>query len=142
MLCLSGVVSAGLVKNLPNSIIFEANTGNQAEFISIEYYYRSNGHHFAVISYYPVDTNGNRRDLEQVYLRDVPDNPATSPANCTAAGEPYECCTGEYPGDQNNGCIETKTDFTNFVQGYAATLSTRSDQAVWADIQNKYELAP
>jgi hypothetical protein len=134
--------SAGKVVDLPSAIQFEAPTGEKGELVSVNLYWMTSGYNWAEVVYYPLDTNNQRRELQRAYLRDVPDNPDTVPADCTAEDEPYGCCTGAYPADQNTACVETQTDFTDFVQGYGTTMETRAMAAAWADIQTKYSLAP
>lgn len=133
------LVNAGEVVTTPENIVISQPTTNKVDKLRLTFFYSPTGDHRVLIHYNVLSNDGSKIVSSQsVLVRNIPDEPGTDPAQCTETGVPYDCCSGAYPGDPNEGCDESTTDFTDFVSGFGATLKTRADQAMWQDIQKKF----
>ena len=125
----------GEVVTTPNPIVLSSPTTDQVEKLRMTFFYNSSGNHSVVIWYDILSSDGSKvLKRESINIYDRMDNPLTDAIDCVAEGDPYGCCTGPVTGD----CDESTTDFTDFVQGFGATLKNRGDLSIWQDIQNKY----
>jgi len=69
-------------------------------------------------------------------IRNMVDNPYSITAECTDVAVPWPLCSGLATCD--NDCDETTTDFNDFMSGIGATLNSRAEAAMSADLQKRH----
>lgn len=141
---------AGELRTTPEYMVLNDPTTNQVEFLTLTHFYSAAGP-YAVIMVQVLDSTGVR-SRHPTYIRNIPDNAESIAVNCIEGdnpatpdideSRPWPLCTGA--GTCANGplggeCDETDPVYSDFVDGYGATMKSRGDSLVWQNLQTIYD---
>ena len=125
---------AGEVVTLPKYLVLNSPTTNTIDKIGVDFRYGPPP--YAIITYFPIDSNGRRVKIQRFRIQNIPDDPTTTTTTCVGPGDPWELCTGLNTCE--NDCDETDNSFSDFVAGFGVTLKNRADAAIWEHIQERF----
>ena len=130
---------AGERITLPYNVVVSDPTTNQAEKMYIKIIFKENGNSYAVLEYNVLNNTGTKVLYTYSFaVRNKPDDPESITENCLDVGNPWPLCTGA--GTCENDCDESTTDFSDYLEGFAALLNSRTNSLMNGDLQNRHEI--
>ena len=131
------IAYAGEPVDLPYDVVISEPLTDKAEKMYIKIHYMANGKHYAVLEYKVLNNDRTEILAEHSFaVRDIPDDPETITANCTAEGEPWAACTGA--GTCTDDCDESTTDMTDYVGSFWSTFDSRTVTLMNQDLQSRH----
>ena len=137
MLLIPCTLYAGEYIDLPYDVVVSDPLTHQAEKMSIRINWQESGDHFATCTYKLLNPAKTKTLYTYSFqIRNMVDNPYSITSECTDVGVPWPLCSGLATCD--NDCDETTTDFNDFMSGIGATLNSRAEAAMSADLQKRH----